>query len=62
MTRDLRRRVLESHKTVSKKAASRIGSRTTSTVNSRTQSRNVSRHASDEEDGNLSDDDSTTWR
>ncbi|QSZ31762.1 hypothetical protein DSL72_001331 [Monilinia vaccinii-corymbosi] len=61
MTRDLRRRVLESHKTVSKKAASRIGSKTTSAANSRTQSRNVSRHASDEEDGNLSDDDSTTW-
>ncbi|RAL65408.1 hypothetical protein DID88_000976 [Monilinia fructigena] len=58
MTRDLRRRALESHKTVSRKAASRVG---TSAVNSRTQSRNASRHASDEEDGNLTDDDSTTW-
>ncbi|KAB8300944.1 hypothetical protein EYC80_002869 [Monilinia laxa] len=58
MTRDLRRRALESHKTVSKKAALRVG---TSAVNSRTQSRNASRHASDEEDGNLTDDDSTTW-
>ncbi|APA12221.1 hypothetical protein SS1G_10787 [Sclerotinia sclerotiorum 1980 UF-70] len=61
MTRDLRRRVLESHKTVSKKAASRVGSKNASAVNSRTQSRNVSRHGSDEEDGTLSDDDSTTW-
>ncbi|KAF7905424.1 uncharacterized protein EAF01_005945 [Botrytis porri] len=61
MTRDLRRRVLESHKTVSKKAASRVGSKPVSTVNSKSNSRNVSRHGSDEEDGNMSDDDSTTW-
>ncbi|KAF7896429.1 hypothetical protein EAF00_006443 [Botryotinia globosa] len=61
MTRDLRRRVLESRKTVSKKAASRVGSKSASTVNSKTNSRNVSRHGSDEEDGNMSDDDNTTW-
>ncbi|KAI9643237.1 hypothetical protein NHQ30_007853 [Ciborinia camelliae] len=60
MARDLRRRALESHKTVSKKAASKGGSKTASVINSRTQSRNVSRHGSDE-DGDLSDDDSTTW-
>ncbi|TVY78399.1 Uncharacterized protein LSUE1_G008915 [Lachnellula suecica] len=56
---DLRRQALESGKTVSKKAQSRIGSRTTSAANSRTNSRNASRHGSDDEDGNLSD--STNW-
>ncbi|BCS23236.1 IFRD domain-containing protein [Aspergillus puulaauensis] len=58
---DLRRQVLESGKTMSRKAASREGSgrtsRTNSAKNSRQSSRNASRQASDDEDaGNLSDD------
>ncbi|KAL4882365.1 interferon-related developmental regulator-domain-containing protein [Aspergillus karnatakaensis] len=58
---DLRRQVLESGKTISRKAASREGSgrnsRTNSAQNSRQTSRNVSRQASDDEDaGCLSDD------
>ncbi|TPR05078.1 hypothetical protein CAN33_0032935 [Aspergillus niger] len=58
---DLRRQVLESGKTISRKAASREGSRRTSransTQNSRHSSQNQSRHASDEEDlDSLSDD------
>ncbi|KAE8306314.1 interferon-related developmental regulator-domain-containing protein [Aspergillus transmontanensis] len=58
---DLRRQVLESGKTISRKAASREGSRRTSRTNSaqnsHQSSRNASRHPSDEEDsGNLSDD------
>ncbi|KAH7055588.1 interferon-related developmental regulator-domain-containing protein [Macrophomina phaseolina] len=64
---DLRRQVLESGKTVSRKARSRIASgassKASSTTNSRavsrTASRTVSRNASDEEEGNLSD--GTTW-
>ncbi|KAK2625128.1 hypothetical protein QTJ16_005497 [Diplocarpon rosae] len=56
---DLRRQALESGKTVSKKAQSRMSSRASSTANSRSNSRNVSRHGSDDEDGNLSD--STNW-
>lgn len=58
---DLRRQVLlESGKTVSKKAQSRLSSRNTSGANSRTNSRTVSRNASDDEgDGDLSD--STNW-
>jgi hypothetical protein len=58
--RDLRRQALESGKTVSKKAQSRLSSRASSAVHSRSNSQNVSRHASDDEDGNLSD--STNWR
>ncbi|ESZ92686.1 hypothetical protein SBOR_6947 [Sclerotinia borealis F-4128] len=68
MTRDLRRRALESNKTVSKKAASRVGSKTASATdsqtNSRTQSRDVSCHASEEDNGDSSDDDdddATSW-
>ncbi|KAL4783927.1 IFRD domain protein [Aspergillus varians] len=58
---DLRRQVLESGKTMSRKAASREGSgrtsRTNSAQNSRQSSQNASRQASDDEDaGNLSDD------
>ncbi|KAL4894314.1 interferon-related developmental regulator-domain-containing protein [Aspergillus ambiguus] len=58
---DLRRQVLESGKTISRKAASREGSRRTSRTNSaqnsRHSSRNASRQASDDEDaGSLSDD------
>ncbi|KAE8145063.1 interferon-related developmental regulator-domain-containing protein [Aspergillus avenaceus] len=58
---DLRRQVLESGKTISRKAASREGSRRTSRTNSaqnsHQSSRNASRPPSDEEDiGNLSDD------
>lgn len=57
---DLRRQALESGKTVSKKAKSRVGSsRTSSAANSRTASRNQSRHGSDDEDGDLSDE--TNW-
>ncbi|PYI30786.1 IFRD domain protein [Aspergillus indologenus CBS 114.80] len=57
---DLRRQVLESGKTISRKAASREGSRRTSRTasaqNSRPSSRPTSRYGSDEEDaGNLSD-------
>ncbi|KAF7590798.1 hypothetical protein BBP40_002366 [Aspergillus hancockii] len=57
---DLRRQVLESGKTISRKAASREGSRrnsrTASAQNSHQSSRNPSRHPSDDEDpGNLSD-------
>jgi hypothetical protein len=57
---DLRRQALESGKTVSKKAQTRMSSRTSSVVNSRTNSRTQSRHGSDDEDGNMSD--STNWR
>ncbi|PWY67545.1 IFRD domain protein [Aspergillus heteromorphus CBS 117.55] len=58
---DLRRQVLESGKTVSRKAASREGSRRTSRTNSaqnsRPSSRNASRYPSDDEDtGSMSDD------
>ncbi|KAL2843781.1 interferon-related developmental regulator-domain-containing protein [Aspergillus pseudodeflectus] len=58
---DLRRQVLESGKTISRKAASREGSRRTSRANSAQNShhtsRNASRQASDDEDaGYLSDD------
>lgn len=64
---DLRRQVLESGKTVSRKARSRIASgassKASSAANSRAVSRNtsraVSRNASDDEEGNLSD--GTTW-
>ncbi|OJJ43378.1 hypothetical protein ASPZODRAFT_927393 [Penicilliopsis zonata CBS 506.65] len=64
MMPDLRRQVLESGKTVSRKAASREASRATSRAssvqNSRQSSRNASRHASDDEDAaDLSDD--TAW-
>lgn len=66
--RDLRRRALESNKTVSRKAQSRgvstPNSRTTSAHSSRQSSRNVSRHPSDDEDDD--DDDTrsvgTAWR
>lgn len=68
---DLRRQaLLESRKTVSRKAASREASRSTSRVvsaqtsrqNSRQSSRAASRHPSDDEDeGNLSDE-TGTWR
>ncbi|KAI9376482.1 IFRD domain protein [Aspergillus egyptiacus] len=58
---DLRRQVFESGKTISRKAASREGSRRTSRTNSaqtsRQASQNTSRHGSDDEDtGYLSDD------
>ena len=63
MHEDLRRRALESGKTVSKKAKSKSGSRAASPGNSRPASRGASRvqsrDASDDEDlgsGNLSDD------
>ncbi|KAK2757904.1 hypothetical protein FQN54_004310 [Arachnomyces sp. PD_36] len=53
--RDLRRRALESNKTVSRKAlsrdVSRSSSRATSAQNSRQGSRNASRHPSDDEEG-----------
>lgn len=52
--RDLRRRALESHKTVSRKAASQVTSR----ASSRAPSQAASRQASDDE-GNMSD--STAW-
>lgn len=62
--RDLRRQALESHKTVSRKARSRIVSGASSKVNSpaasRANSRNPSRQPSDDEDASLSDD--TAWR
>jgi hypothetical protein len=58
--RDLRRQALESGKTVSKKAQSRMSSRTSSAANSRSNSANPSRHGSDDEEGNMSD--STNWR
>ncbi|KFY30995.1 hypothetical protein V493_01486 [Pseudogymnoascus sp. VKM F-4281 (FW-2241)] len=61
--RDLRRQALESHKTVSRKAQSKISSRASSAAGSRPSShagsRNASRHGSDEDDENLSD--STNW-
>lgn len=59
--RDLRRQALESHKTVSRKARSRVVSGASSKVNSTTaspaQSRAASRsrQVSDDEDGYLSD-------
>lgn len=57
---DLRRQALESGKTVSRKAQSKMSSRASSTANSRTNSNNPSRHGSDDEEGNLSD--GTNWR
>jgi len=62
---DLRRQALESGKTVSRKARSRVSSATSSkansAANSRTASRNASRQPSDDEDpGDLSD--GTAWR
>ncbi|RDL38095.1 ARM repeat-containing protein [Venustampulla echinocandica] len=57
--RDLRRQALESGKTVSRKAQSRISSRASSATNSRATSRNPSRHASDDDEENMSD--STNW-
>lgn len=57
---DLRRQVLESGKTVSRKAASREASRTTSRASSKTSaqsSRNASRQPSDEDDGGYTSDD-----
>jgi hypothetical protein len=57
---DLRRQALESGKTVSRKAQSRISSRNSSAANSRNNSRNQSRHGSDDEEGSMSD--STNWR
>lgn len=67
MHEDLRRRALESRKTVSRKQALKVtstpsspaSSRPGSNSTSRAGSRNVSRQGSDEEDGNLSD--STAW-
>ncbi|MCJ1304967.1 hypothetical protein MMC08_007780, partial [Hypocenomyce scalaris] len=57
---DLRRRALESGKTVSRKAQSRQTSRTSSRGNSAPTSRAASRAGSDDEgDGNLSD--GTSW-
>ncbi|EXJ85759.1 hypothetical protein A1O1_06127 [Capronia coronata CBS 617.96] len=59
MHEDLRRRALESHKTVSNKAKSKQSSRASSLAASAANSRVASRDASDEEDagnGNLSDD------
>lgn len=59
MHEDLRRRALESRKTVSRKAQSKQSSGRTSTVHSpghsRPGSRPESRQASDDEDGNFSD-------
>ncbi|KAE8453083.1 hypothetical protein EG329_012270 [Mollisiaceae sp. DMI_Dod_QoI] len=57
---DLRRKILEPRKTVSKKAQARLStsSRTSSAANSRSNSQNVSRQGSDDED-NMSD--STNW-
>jgi hypothetical protein len=57
---DLRRQALESGKTVSRKAQSRISSRASSATNSRNNSNQGSRHGSDDEEGNLSD--GTNWR
>jgi hypothetical protein len=61
--RDLRRQALESHKTVSRKAQSKVSSRASSVsasrVTSQVSSRNVSRHGSDNED---EDSDGTNWR
>ncbi|KAL0259404.1 hypothetical protein SLS55_005140 [Diplodia seriata] len=65
--KDLRRQVLGSSKTVSRKARSRVASgassKAGSTTNSRAESRNasraVSRSASDDDEGNLSDE--TNW-
>ncbi|KAK2875130.1 hypothetical protein FQN49_001756 [Arthroderma sp. PD_2] len=66
--RDLRRRALESNKTVSRKAQSRgvsnPTSRTPSAHSSRQSSRNVSRHPSDDEDDDDDDDtksEGTAW-
>lgn len=60
--RDLRRQALESGKTVSRKAQSRISSRTSSAANSPVQSRSQSRHGSDEDEAEGSLSDSTNWR
>ncbi|KAI9805654.1 MAG: hypothetical protein M1833_005146 [Piccolia ochrophora] len=61
--KDLRRQALESNKTVSRKARSRLTSRTVSRTQSphasRSNSRAPSRNVSDDEDGNLSDE--TVW-
>ncbi|KAH6621962.1 interferon-related developmental regulator-domain-containing protein [Boeremia exigua] len=58
--RDLRKQALESHKTMSRKARSKIASGNSSVAGSRTASRNVSRAPSDEgDDGYLSDE--TAW-
>jgi hypothetical protein len=60
--RDLRKQALESHKTMSRKARTKIQSGASSVAGSRTASRNVSRAPSDdgEDNGYLSDD--TAWR
>lgn len=58
--RDLRKQALESHKTMSRKARTKIASGASSAAPSRTASRNVSRAPSDDdEDGYLSD--GTAW-
>jgi hypothetical protein len=57
---DLRRQALESGKTVSRKAQPKMSSRASSAAGSHTNSNNASRHASDDEEGNLSD--GTNWR
>ncbi|KAF2998253.1 hypothetical protein E8E13_006266 [Curvularia kusanoi] len=58
--RDLRKQALESHKTMSRKARSKIASGASSVAGSRTASRNASRAPSDEgDDGYLSDE--TAW-
>ncbi|KAF1848952.1 IFRD domain-containing protein [Cucurbitaria berberidis CBS 394.84] len=61
--RDLRRQALESHKTVSRKARSRVVSTASSAANSpaqsRAASRNPSRQVSDDDEGDLSD--GTAW-
>jgi hypothetical protein len=59
--RDLRKQALESHKTMSRKARTKIQSGASSVAGSRTASRNVSRAPSDdgEDNGYLSDD--TAW-
>lgn len=62
--RDLRKQALESHKTISRKARSKIASGASSAApsatQSRTASRNPSRAPSDDDDGYLSD--GTAWR
>lgn len=59
--RDLRKQALESHKTMSRKARSKIASGASSLAGSRTASRNGSRAPSDDgDDGYLSDE--TAWR
>lgn len=59
--RDLRKQALESHKTMSRKARSKIASGASSLAGSRAASRNGSRAPSDDgDDGYLSDE--TAWR